>query len=124
MLKLALRIGHTFFWACVIVVALYVGLCVTVLLLAIAVPGLVRPRASSRPKVCQANLKQIDNATEQYLMDRKTTRYPKLSDLSPTYFKVPLSCPSGGTYTIGSASANPKCSIGGTQGDYNAHALP
>ena len=124
MLQFALRIGRTVIWACVIIVVLYVGVVIKMILLAIAVPGALRPKASSRPKVCQANLKQIDSATEQYRMDNKTTAYPELSALTPTYLKTPLSCPSGGTYTIGSDSANPTCSIGGTPGDYNAHALP
>ena len=98
----------------IMIVVLIIGI-----LLAIAIPNFVRARNTSRGKACQANLKQIDSATEQYLMDNRTTTYPALSALTPNYLKTAPSCPSGGTYTIGSASANPTCSIGdnSTAGD-------
>ena len=38
------------------------------------------------------------------------------------YLKTAPNCPSGGTYTMGSASANPTCSIGGT-GSHEFHVL-
>jgi prepilin-type N-terminal cleavage/methylation domain-containing protein len=98
----------------IMIVVLIIGI-----LLAIAIPNFVRARNTSRGKACQANLKQIDSATEQYLMDNRTTTYPALSALTPTYMKTAPSCPSGGTYTMGSAGAFPTCSIGdnGTSGD-------
>src|SRR4051794_18795774 len=94
-----------------------VGIMIVVLI--IAIPNFVRARNTSRGKACQANLKQVDSATEQYLMDNRTTTYPALSALTPNYLKTAPACPSGGTYTIGSASANPTCSIGdnGTASD-------
>ena len=98
----------------IMIVVLIIGI-----LLAIAIPNFVRARNTSRGKACQANLKQIDSATEQYLMDNRTTTYPALSALTPNYLKTAPSCPSGGTYTMGSAGAFPTCSIGtnGTAGD-------
>ena len=98
----------------IMIVVLIIGI-----LLAIAIPNFVRARNTSRGKACQANLKQIDSATEQYLMDNRTTTYPALTALTPTYIKTAPACPSGGTYTMGTASANPTCSIGdnGTAGD-------
>jgi prepilin-type N-terminal cleavage/methylation domain-containing protein len=98
----------------IMIVVLIIGI-----LLAIAIPNFVRARNSSRGKACQANLKQIDSATEQYLMDNRTTTYPALTALTPNYLKTAPSCPSGGTYTMGSATANPTCSIGtnGSAGD-------
>ena len=98
----------------IMIVVLIIGI-----LLAIAVPNFIKARETSRAKSCVANLKQIDSATEQYLMDNKTTTYPALSALTPNYLKTTPSCPSGGTYTMGTASANPTCSIGtnGTSSD-------
>ncbi len=98
----------------IMIVVLIIGI-----LLAIAIPNFVRARNTSRAKACTANLKQIDSATEQYLMDNRTTTYPTLAALSPTYIKATPNCPSGGTYTMGTATANPTCSIGnnGTAGD-------
>ena len=119
MVKFARKARRAFTLVEIMIVVLIIGI-----LLAIAIPNFIRARESSRAKSCQANLKQIDSSTEQYLMDNKTTTYPALSALSPTYLKSAPSCPSGGTYTIGSASASPSCSIGGTAGAYNAHTLP
>ena len=98
----------------IMIVVLIIGI-----LLAIAIPNFVRARNTSRAKACTANLKQIDSATEQYLMDNNTTTYPALAALTPTYVKTSPTCPSGGSYTMGSASANPTCSIGNnsTAGD-------
>ena len=91
----------------IMIVVLIIGI-----LLAIAIPNFVRARNTSRAKACQANLKQIDSATEQYLMDNRTTTYPAFTALSPNYIKTTPACPSGGSYTMGTASANPSCGIG------------
>ena len=119
MVKFARKARRAFTLVEIMIVVLIIGI-----LLAIAIPNFIRARESSRAKSCQANLKQIDSSTEQYLMDNKTTTYPALTALAPTYLKSAPACPSGGTYTIGSATANPTCSIGGTAGAYNAHTLP
>src|SRR4051812_32226963 len=91
----------------IMIVVLIIGV-----LLAIAVPNFVRARNGSQARGCQSNLKHIMSATEQYLMDNQSTTYPALSALSPTYLKSAPACPTGGTYTMGSATANPTCSIG------------
>ena len=101
------KMRHGFTLVEIMIVVLIIGI-----LLAIAIPNFVRARNSSRAKSCQANLKQIDSATEQYLMDNRTTTYPALTALNPTYIKAAPSCPSGGTYAIGSATTNPTCTIG------------
>jgi len=79
---------------------------------AIAPRSLVRSRNTSRAKACQGNLKQILGSTEQYLMDNRTTVYPALTALTPTYLKTTPRCPSGGSYAMGSSSANPSCNMG------------
>ena len=119
MVKFARKARRAFTLVEIMIVVLIIGI-----LLAIAIPNFIRARESSRAKSCQANLKQIDSSTEQYLMDNKTSTYPALSALNPTYIKSAPSCPSGGTSTSGSAATNPTCSIGGTAGAYNAHTLP
>ena len=97
----------------IMIVVLIIGI-----LLAIAIPNFVRARNTSRAKSCQANLKQIDSATEQYLMNNNTTTYPALTALNPDYIKSAPVCPAGGAYTIGSATASPTCSQGaGAAGD-------
>lgn len=101
------------------------------ILLAIAVPNFLRARESSRSKSCQGNMRQVETAKEQWAMDTKaaSTATPTASDLVTEYMKgtdntLPT-CPSNGTYTIGSMSTRPTCSVG-TNGDadtYNDHVL-
>jgi hypothetical protein len=72
----------------------------------------VKARTTAQKNACINNLRQIDGATEQYLLENSTTTYPGLTDLwgSGNFIKAEPKCPSGGTYTMGSASANPTCS--------------
>lgn len=91
----------------IMVVILIIGI-----LLAMAVPNFIRARNISQARTCQATMKQIMSATEQYLMDNRTSTYPALTALTPVYLKSTPVCPSGGTYTMGTATANPTCSIG------------
>ena len=98
----------------IMIVVLIIGV-----LLAIAVPNFVRARNGSQARACQSNLKHILSATEQYLMDQQSTTYPALSALTPAYLKNTPACPTGGNYTMGSATSDPTCSIGnsGTASD-------
>jgi len=67
---------------------------------------------------CINNLRQIDGAKEQWLVDKgKTTNdVPVMADLT-NYMRFVPKCPKGGTYTPGPVGTNPKCSIKG-------HELP
>jgi prepilin-type N-terminal cleavage/methylation domain-containing protein len=106
----------------IMIVVLIIGI-----LLAIAIPNFVKARDGSRGKACVGNLKQVDSAKQQYMMDNKTTTAPStMPNLVPSYIKSTPSCPSGGTYTIGDAATAPTCSIG-TNGSSDAsddHVLP
>jgi prepilin-type N-terminal cleavage/methylation domain-containing protein len=115
MSKFAKNLRHGFTLVEIMIVVLIIGI-----LLAIAVPNFIKARESSRTKSCIANLKQIDSAKEQYMMDNKTTTPD--SNLSTyvgatSYIKNTPVCPSGGTYAVGGASAAPTC-------DQTGHALP
>lgn len=102
------------------------------ILLAIAIPNFLRARESSRSKSCQGNLRQMETAKEQWAMDTRaaSTAEPTAADLVSEYMKgtedtLPL-CPSNGTYTLGTMTARPSCSIGdnGTASDtYDDHVL-
>ena len=100
------------------------------ILLAIAIPNFLRARETSRSKSCQANMRQIETAKEQWAMDEKksATDTPDATMLVTEYMRgtdntLPL-CPSSGTYTIGDMSTRPACSIlaNGT-GTYDDHVL-
>lgn len=97
-------------------------------LLAIAIPNFLRARESSRAKSCQANLRQLETAKEQWAMDNKKGALdtPTKADISPDYVKAWPTCPSGGDdyeATLGDMSTRPECSIG-AQAGYNDHVLP
>ena len=100
------------------------------ILLAIAIPNFLRARETSRAKSCQADLRQIETAKEQWAMDNKkaATDTPTAANLVTEYMRgtedtLPA-CPSSGTYTVGDMSTRPVCSIGtnGT-GSYDDHVL-
>ena len=99
------------------------------ILLAIAIPNFMRARETSQAKSCQANLRQIETAKEQWAMDEKKSSgdTPVTTDLASAYMKAFPSCPSGAeVYTIGDMSTRPSCTNGpdGAEfGDYNFHGL-
>ena len=84
------------------------------ILIAIAVPGFVKARTTSRLKACQENLTKIDGAKEQYAMEnnKDTTVTPVWTDLvtgANGYLKSQPTCPSGGTYAILAIGTAPTC---------------
>lgn len=95
----------------IMIVVLIIGI-----LLAIAIPNFVQARERSRSKACIANLKQIDSAKQQYLMDQNLSTMPATVDLTttgglvPTYIRTTPTCPAGGTYTVNGATVSPTCS--------------
>ncbi len=111
----------------IMIVVLIIGI-----LLAIAIPNFVAARESSRAKACVGNLKQIDSAKQQSAMDNKlagtstatfsidgtttssTTQFQLVGTTG--YVRAQPVCPSAGTYTPGTVSVTPTCSITGTAG--------
>ncbi len=123
----------------IMIVVLIIGI-----LLAIAVPNFVQARETSRAKSCIANLYQINSAKLQCTMDNKLAASDTTSKFyvdgttansagsyqlvgggnnAATYMRSVPACPSGGSYTPGSAGATPTCSITGPVGSgYEAGA--
>ena len=92
------------------------------ILAAIAIPNFIKSREASQRNACIANLKQIEGAVAQYLLDNKTTTLPALSALADgtddAYIRGSQpACPAGGTYTIANI---PTCSLS----DSDDHKLP
>jgi hypothetical protein len=89
------------------------GLVVTALFLAIALPSLVPARPFAQRNSCIANLKQLDGAKAQWAYEKRpeATVAPQLSDLAP-FLKSGLlpTCPAGGTYTLGAVNEPTRCS--------------
>jgi len=105
----------------IMIVVLIIGI-----LLAIAIPNFIRARESSRSKACQANLKQIDSAVQQVMMDGKAQGITAEVQTTPgdstfsaavtftngvtntenlalvnTYIRAEPACPEGGLYNSG-----------------------
>ena len=90
----------------IMIVVLIIGI-----LLAIAIPNFVQARESSRAKACVANLKQLDSAKQQYMMDKNVSTFTSVvgtnsstdtyGGLVTQYVRSAPLCPAGGTYTSG-----------------------
>jgi prepilin-type N-terminal cleavage/methylation domain-containing protein len=98
----------------IMIVVLIIGI-----LLAIAIPNFIQAREASRAKACVANLKQIESAKQQYMMDNSLSKFTVNAALSPTadsglgkYIKTIPSCPGGGTYGTGSEVVSANCTLG------------
>lgn len=95
----------------IMIVVLIIGI-----LLAIAIPNFVQARESSRAKSCVANLKQIDSAKQQYMMDKNASTFTSATDttlggLVGQYIRSTPACPAGGSYTTGNESTLPTCTL-------------
>ena len=87
------------------------------LLISIALPSFQRARETARAKTCAQNLRAVESAKDQYLMDRNLSRSTSVfsTDIAGTglYIKTMPQCPSDGTYTVGTGDINAVCSVGG-----------
>ena len=100
------------------------------LLAAIAIPNLVRSRATSQANACIGTLRQIDSAANLFALEQKRiTGSPIINfpaDLTP-YIKLSAagsipSCPAGGHYACPTVGILPTCDLGSTVTP--AHVLP
>ena len=110
----------------IMIVVLIIGI-----LLAIAIPNFVTARNTSRARACIANLKEIDSAKQQYIMDQKVASNfsftndsnSSMPDLVTTYIRKLPACPAGGTYTVGDGTTNPSCNYATSGSDDMPHSL-
>jgi prepilin-type N-terminal cleavage/methylation domain-containing protein len=98
------------------------------LLAAIAIPNFVRARQTSQTNACINNLRQIDGAIQQYLLENKTTTMPAVAALEPYLKKGAVgaswpSCPAtDADYAVPAAhDAPPTCPSVAT---FPLHVLP
>ena len=103
-------------WAIVLIVLGVVGLVGVFLigmLAAIAIPNFVRARETAQRNACINNLRTIDGAKQQWMLENKKEMKdtPTQSEVA-AYLKdgqLPV-CPIGGTYTINAVGEDPTCS--------------
>lgn len=98
----------------IMIVVLILGMLIT-----IAIPQWVYARDKSRQRACVNNMRQIEQAKDQYALD---ARLPEGAAVASTdlgsYIKGPFpSCPSAGTYTLNGIGTSVVCS-------QNAGAFP
>ena len=72
------------------------------ILVAIAVPGFLRARETSRARACQENLSKIDGAKENYALDNNlgeagTVAWSDIVTGKTGYIRKQPSCPAGGS---------------------------
>ena len=86
-------------------------LAILVLILAISIPALFQNQQKKRIAECAMNLDSIATACKKYAAEKGG--FPtNLSALVPTYLDTIPTCPSGGTYTLGTPEGDPPtCSI-------------
>jgi len=103
------------------VVLLWIGIIFFVGYSLFTVSGYMAARSKSRSNACQANLRQIDLAIEQYAMDNLKSNVDicRITDIVPTYIRKTPECQCGGTYQSSGCPAGkfivgktPTCSIG------------
>ena len=87
------------------------------LLAAIAIPNFIKAREASQKNACIANLKQIDGAKNTWALEQKkvSTDTPVDADLfgNTLYIRDKPACPAAGTYTLGTVSDKPTCTVAG-----------
>ena len=94
------------------------------ILIAIAVPGFVKARTTSRAKACQENLSKIDGAKEQFALETNVAAGGAcaMTDLFAAdgsgYIKKEPICPEQGqgSYTVDVIGTDPSCSAGAALG--------
>ncbi len=77
-------------------VVLIIGILVT-----IAVPVFQQMSDAARRRTCQANLRVLDGAIQNYAAEHDGAYPAQLNDLvNPSYVRTLPSCPSGGNYAL------------------------
>lgn len=89
-------------------------------ILAIAVPGWIRQRSISQARVCQQNLRSIDEAKEMCALAESYESGHVLvwddiytpTDMQHSFLKNRPVCPTGGSYILHVVGTFPECSLG------------
>ncbi len=93
------------------------------LLLAIAIPSLVKARTLSQTKICVANLRQLDSAITTWAVENNRGVGDDIDSGAfigdTNYLRAMPNCPAGGNYSFATVGAAPQVSC-----SYQGHALP
>lgn len=92
-------------------IEILIVIAIIAVLMAIAIPNMMKARDASQRKACLSNLREISQAKEQYAMEHGKKEHDAVvwSVIVPDYLKVVPICPLGGEYTIGAIGVDPAC---------------
>lgn len=81
------------------------------ILMAIAIPNLVKARETSRQRACLSNLCEINMTKEQYAMECRKNDGDGVGwgDIVPNYLKTEPTCPIGPRYELQNIGTYPSC---------------
>lgn len=91
-------------------VEIMIVVAIIAILAAVAIPNFVKYRQSSQATACVANLKQIQAAKENFMMNNTSAPTDVKALVTAKLLKVEPKCPAGGTYTVGGDGVDPTCS--------------
>jgi hypothetical protein len=104
-------------------VTIVLGACVIAGLIAyVVLPNFFPVQPPMQQFSCVANLRQLEAAKEQWALEfhKSTNDIVTATDLRP-YLRAMLTCPQGGTYTLGKVGELPSCSISEHRAKYREH---
>jgi prepilin-type N-terminal cleavage/methylation domain-containing protein len=94
------------------IVEIMVVVVIVALIITMGLPSYLRARSDARKKSCIANLWQINEAVKQWVLDVGASEGASLTEYEDeiyTYLRSGKpSCPSGGTYTLGTVGTEPQ----------------
>ena len=91
----------------IMIVVLIIGI-----LLAIAVPNMLRARTTTWQTACFESQDILKDASDLWLLDEglDASSVPAMGDLVPKYIRVMPKCPTNGTYTLADGFTPVTCS--------------
>ena len=95
------------------------ALALTIAVGSVVIPNFIRARNTPSSNACINNLRQLDGAMQQWVLERKKQPEDRVTmeDLTP-YLLHRVLCQEGGKYTIGPAVSN------GVSCSFPGHTLP
>ena len=96
-------------------IEIMIVVCIIEIIIAMAIPGLVRARESARSSACSRNLRTIQGALQEYAIDKRLKAGASISSWQTNlcgpakYIRSTPACPSKGTYTVTKVDIDPTC---------------
>jgi competence protein ComGC len=98
-----------------VVVSSLFSLLTVMLVIAVAIPNLIKARTNAQVRACQSNMRTIEFAISQWALDKRKSNDSEvtLEDLEPYFIDGIPRCPSGGEYELYTVEEKPRCTVVG-----------